>query len=847
MANIAPNTTCSLAGTRIWMCRLNFDPPKRECKTEDSQKSSQNSSETSIFDDYMDGLHVTPLNSAYVLLIPLTGGGESIPLDPANVRLCRTGKDGELLKISEGEIDSGVPPSNESTWQVFCPEDEMLYCWTLSVDRFKRVLREAREDLEEARRTYDFAAFRVVRERIENDSDGEFLFELFDGPHLTVWLLRHALAAPSSGPLPGYVKGYDLRNPPTKWNASIHHHCNFVFARRRVADAIYCGELIQNHAISLRQRSVKEFAIFAQLQDFCRKSEEHERVERLDKAAEHQIFRDVYFEYAYACARELAIKRDLFQKAATVSFNQNGWKAAAVQIATISNGSCVHPCIDLSQDDPRWKFRRMDPHMVMEYFDFYRFGADPHMIETANHSADAEYNVSIILDNLRGKVSSLLGGLHYYDVLVCVGDYPEADTVDRRIHERYLELSVDVQHPWWETFDPEEESLWEKLKPILEDGGYFVDKATYLYNDHLGNVETIEKYNAMLKSSKKRATRMFKKLADWNKLLGGETLTLKRGSFQVTADGATGIVTVKDGSRKVAEMRLLVTDVREVKTKVPLPKLKSRAQKMRFRQVTNFHASYFLELETPFKEITAWPRWLNVIGLAVATSISILEAREKLAEKVGGTETMLAVTRVAKDTFELIESFSSALHASLPYAEEEGAVVKFAKLGEKFAGPGFVLEAFLNVHDGMLILLFDEDTLAAEAKDRGDDFEVWLQESKGFVLVMSPAPGVAAAGYGVVAELGTAATFEAAIAALGMSLAIAGVVIVAIDVATYVHEGFSSSMLNFEKKVREARKKEFGDASEKDRTQASLHHFLKTADHLAKRPAQESVWQTSTQ
>jgi hypothetical protein len=861
MSNIAPNTTCGLASTRIWMCRLNFDPPQRKPHRKSHKDSSlgssktpepkqeDSSSETSIFDAYMDGLHLTPLDSAYVLLIKIAGCDESIPPDPANAMFCRTAKDGELLTISEGQINSDVPPSNASTWQLFQPNDEMVCFWTLSVKRFKRVVQEARQDFEQAKRTYDFERFRVVQERLHEDSESEFSFELIEDTETLVPLLRHALVPiDPSAAAPGYFYGGDLLSRPEEWNSKIEQYPNYVLARRRVADAIYSGELIQYHALGLRQRSAKEFATFAHVQDICRKTKNHERATEIDNAAVNEDYRDIWYEYAYACANDIRIERGLFKTAVTVMGSDFGWQQAATQITNINSG-CVHPDAVLTRRGIQWRDRHMDSDKIMQYFDFYRFGALPRIQAAVISTARAETNVMDAVKRIRTKVLHLLGGFHYYDVLVCYSNYEHGNTLDRAIHERYLELSADVQNHWWEKFDPENGPSGEKLKQFLEDAGSFLDKAPEMYADHLGSVETIEKYNEMLASNEARAHRMFRKLADWNKLLygdEGDTVSLNRGTFTLTASASTGIVTLKDGDRIVSEMRLIITDVKEVNREVEQPRLKSGAQKKRMKVVMEYHARYDLELKEPFHSIKQWPRWLSVIGLAISTCISVMEAREKLTEKLGDIGTVVAVTRAAKDTFEIIDGFSAALHNCLPYAKKGGAVLKFAELGEKVAGPGFVLEAILNVHDGMQILLFDENSLSENARERGATVEVELQLVRGWLLVMSPVLGVQAGGTALAIGLSTTVAFEAALAALCFSLAAAAILIVAIEIAVYVNDGFSSGMTDLDEEHQKAQQKEFSGGGN-HRTFDSLQRFSKTADILTKKPAQESVWQTSTQ
>jgi hypothetical protein len=122
--------------------------------------------------------------------------------------------------------------------------------------------------------------------------------------------------------------------------------------------------------------------------------------------------------------------------------------------------------------------------------------------------------------------------------------------------------------------------------------------------------------------------------------------------------------------------------------------------------------------------------------------------------------------------------------------------------------------------------------LSAKAVVDGDEFEGWLQESKGLILVASAVPGAVAAGSTLVLGGTAAAAFSAALPPLGVALAIASILVVGIEIAIYLHRGPSNVMEPIEEALERALKKEFGAVKDshgheykKERTYESISRF----------------------
>ncbi len=845
-SHVAANCTNTIQCARVWLARLSFEPLLRDSEKINSKGSSGESSKKNIFTRYMEGMRIQPLKEAYVLLIPTAGEAASVPADPANAILCRTSKEGELLRIDEGKIDSGIPSSEPSNWVLFTPDTTVIYYWTLSPKRFRRVIKDARKDYASATLLHDFSSFQVSPQFASGNYSPlsrKFLFELLE-KNSDWWMadsiFEHALMVPPSANAgPGFFQGFVLKFPHDG-TKELKTYLPYVLARRRVADAIYCGELAQYHALGLRQRSAEEFAVFAQVKDIFNKATTEELDPEFVTTTHYE-----YYQYGRKCGLNSRIDRKLYSDAVDVSPGRDGWKDAQARIA--KDYGYLSPSMQLDIDQPQYKHMETVNHSdAMRYFDFYRFSINPEVQPALQYALESEPRICSQLESLSKRIAAFIGAIAYFDVVMCLGTYRDEATVEKQIHARYLDLSLDVCHAWWKTFEPDQSS-WERLKPYIEDTGSFGDKFFGTYSEHFNNFEHIEKYNKLLESNVKQAKQLVNKMVTWNELIGGQKANLKDPfdkSFEVNADLKKGLVTIRKDGKDVAKLQLLLKDVKEGTTTVA-EEVRVGNRRVGWRKVAVPEKYPRFELKPQFKEVKAWPAWLSVFGQVLSLTASISEAVKTWGKDEDSDEGIIVTAQVAKDSLQLIDGFSSALHATFPYAEETGMVIEFAKVGEIVKGPGLLLEAILNLQEGAMILVLQEDSPAASAVRRGDFYEGGLQEARGMVLVASPVLGLAEGAGAVLAGEAAGAAFAAALPMLGLGLALAGLIVVGINIALYIHHGPANSMEDIEKALDKARVREFGDSlnvPEKHRTEDSLKRFSLTVEKLVAGNVTQSAW-----
>src|SRR5262249_17439099 len=182
----------------------------------------------------------------------------------------------------------------------------------------------------------------------------------------------------------------------------------------------------------------------------------------------------------------------------------------------------------------------------------------------------------------------------------------------------------------------------------------------------------------------------------------------------------------------------------------------------------------------PFKKIRVWPSWLGAFGDTVALAMSISQFSDDWEE---GKVT--AVAKLAKNTFGAVSSVSNALYFTFRATTKIPGILAFA------GGAGLVLEAILNVKEGILLVIGGEDTEVARALERGDELDATMLRVKGVVLILSVTPGPILAGVAVATG---GEVVGAGLAGLGWGLGVGAVLVVGIEAAIYTHSGPSDAM-----------------------------------------------------
>jgi len=855
-SRVAANCTNTFQCKKLWMCRLSFAGIPQQTKP-DAPKEAEKEDPDTWFDKYMNGLKVEPLKEAYVLLVPTSSGQASVAPNACSPILCRTGQDGEILKIQEREVESCVPNSDIAHWMLFGADSTYSYFWTFSKRIFKNVVREAKADIENVICNYEFGGFIVSnQERPPYESSDKRTWELMERPAydlLQPFLITSARGSSYPGTYPGHLILYDLHHACKKpQTPNIAFDRDYLFARCDMIDSIYLAELVHYHAMSLRQKTIKDFAVFKQIEDICQMAEERETIPGLEFENTSEVIfarhiksqpstRKAFLDYAFDCAErskeEIDVK--LFSLAIDVLPTDGAWARAANEI--YQKFKIVHPCADengLVRDFEYFQATNTAP--VIHYFEFYRFANEQSAKQWyRNFLPFTENNIESRLKAIQAELRDFLGRhIPWDDLITHMDTHCEADLCKRcDLNARFLDLAVSCHYRWWEHLHLDSEDLWKKREPDWEWTGELPHKAGELLTHHFGTLETVQKYNEILEQSEEAWGRMFKELARLNKRMGG--LIVKRklpNKVTGTADFAKGTIVVMEDGRKVTTLHFLkkvdtetVSVLKEGKVRAHAGPRQRKKIKQQWKKKIVKRTTYELQ-ETHLKEFREWPEFLEAAGAFVSLTLSVLEIIEIIKgdeEKTTGEE-IEAFAALGRDTCLFIASFSEALNSTFGYAAETGGMLtKFEKVGHVLKGPGLILEAAINVEQGSTILLLGEDSLSAQAVVKGDVIEGWLQEVKGLVLVASVVPGVVAAGSALLAGGTAAAVFAAALPPLGIALAIAALLVIAIDFGIYIFSEPESVMKPMEEALDKALKNEFGKdfLGQNERTYDSIRKF----------------------
>jgi hypothetical protein len=844
---VAPECRNVLACQTLSLCRIGFDPvPDEKVTAKDHEPGSK-----TWFNMYVEGMSIDPLQKSFVALIPISEGSSSIAPAASAMRLCRTSDSGLLLEIEESQIDSDPPAPDPANWFLFQEESTYLYFWTFSRKHFRTVIKAVRANIQKALGKYEFCSFQVVRAHPFVKARHPLRLLTEEEHSIRLNLLEHNMFAPASQvSYPGYYEGLRLHSSAYRWRSPVYGNGHYVFARCNTLDAFYTAELLHYHAISLRQRTLEEFAIFAQTKNIAEMADSHERVPEFEEGRPWYYKR--FFEYAYDCAKA-GVERDDFTVAVEILATNFSWQSMGIKI--YEDYRIQHPC--LNKEGVIDNFVEVQVPAVMNYFDFYRFGFQSRHRSLIQFADLTQSKIEKSLRQVQAHIKSYLKkNVRYADLMIhldthCVPDY----FCRQALHRRYLNLSLNSAYHWWNDFEIESESDWDQIKEFVEWTGESGHKFADLFQEFFANYENIERYIEELEEGEKtlehairsaqfagRVQQMMNKLTKYNHWANGKTVSREIKGLTYKADMRTGVVRVMAKDKEVASLRFITqvsekTEVREL----PPRRLISRRIRSRWRtvEVKVKQVSHVVEepiIESPvMKPYQNWPNWLNAFGSALALACSIAEVVEDFKGKARKTteEKVVAVVKVAKDSFLFIDGFTNALNASLKYARKEcGVVTRLAEIGEAVKGPGLILEAALNLHEGTVILLLNEDSLAAAAVREGDDVEGALQEARGLVLVASVVPGAVAAGSALVAGGSAAAIYAAALGPLGIGLAFGALVVIGISVAIYIHEGPANVMKPIGKALDKAANEEFGEFLDKERTYDWIVEFAGSSDAI---------------
>lgn len=828
---VAPGSVNTVACRRLSARRVSFDalppPPGKEGEGGGTGKEDKRT----LFEIYMSGLKVEPLKGAYLLFVPVapsSAEGQTGVPDVTEMFCARTDNFGAILRIDESEIGRAVPKDEMAHWALFKNDGYYLWFWTLSNKVFQQVLADVKKNPAVATTMSEFDTFQVVP--ASSDALAAKAHKL---PLLELPLGSERLGGDS---VRGRLLGRSIFTPhPSREFAGYWDESDaepFLIARCGVIDAVYAAELLHCHAVALRQRSIEHAANFSRVDGIIAAAEAKAPVDDIDAENRVNKWGPEYYQYAYECARDLLVERATFCDAISVSTtNPDRWIRAADHIE--KDLGHRHPCRHNEQGYITQYAGLYQIHPVERYFDFYRFGTEQKTKNWHSWQRYSEQQIAFHLDAVRAALREFMdANLAYFHFMSHLDMHFDADPGRRAdFHDRYLRLAQWLGYRWWEGLERElEHEAGGELPEAFEWVAELGDKTGRIFAKWLGDLETIKETNHLLKSDAKAVEKFLNTLYRYHAKIAKTKFekTLPGGKVKVDIDFAGGMITFRgDAKLERAGPFEFMSKVRAadgaefeglVDKKATRVTRKLAAKALKAGQLRDF------EVKAPYKMPVAWPSWLEAAGAVFASALTMHEICVRL-KREEDIDVWLAV-QGTHDVLIAVDTVSNALATTMMWAGKKSAWVnKFAEVGEMVKGPGFILEAAMNLHEGGTIILVYDKSSAVKAWKDGDTITGHAEFARGFVLVSSTtaglglgayaAGGAIAAGGGAAAAGGATAVFAAFCTPLGIALAIGGVISVCISVGIYIHRGSESTMKEIEDALNQARDEEFGDTGNK--------------------------------
>jgi hypothetical protein len=832
---------------RIRLCRVVLDS-----LPEFNQGAAESKDKKTWFELAAERLKIEIVTNAYVILLRIDYCDTIMRESLEHGVFARTDGNGELVYICDlVDADDSALSRTSNDPMLFNYMEEVLCFWTQAREGFTNVLGKLQADTDQA--VADFFELRTVQDGFTfsnrwnedlRDDPFDLLEPLVGGP-ARLALIREVLVGYPAGKqytgfFPAQVVDMWLHaSDPMLPARDTSEYVGYWMVGSKAIYALYLAELLYYHTLSLPQRYASDFATFAQARDLVEKSRSGERDPSLDEATQTFYMGTYPFKYAwwleyrnyaYSCARNGGVSRDLFRTA--IDFNwatqSDGWWQAADDILRIEP-KAIHPVDHTKPVNYPDMWHTIGEDAAMAIFDFYRFGLEYEENHWFDTIEETEEDLKRMTGEILAQVREYLGKYVTKSALIAQMGFWYPDDPDRRgelIH-RYLTISDQTGYDW--STDAEHDLKYESmLKEFAEWFGTLLKKVTETIEHHYEKLETLQKLANNLANKEHEITLFIGRFADWEKRIGRyqdlqelpdqqfQKLKLTRQNIRKLIKGAevkvpkiTISAVTTSGEKTVFELQFLEDEVDDVALD---RRLVQKVIKTRDVDLDKLLKLKKYEHHAHLEHVKLWPKCLVAAGQWIGLVVNSQKLIEEFKKDSNG-EIGMALVKVGHDVFEVADGTPELLSAlrHSPVAEELGTLVA-RKLVVK--GGAAVLEVVINYHDGAQILFMDEDSPAVEAAAEGRQTIATLQKMKGVVLVTGTTIGVIAGGAAFVGAVGAGAGVGAAVGAalppLGLALAITAAVVVVIDVGIYLLYGPANIMEELLKELHKANGREFG-------------------------------------
>jgi hypothetical protein len=783
-------------------------------------------------------LDIVPVVGAYVVCLQRTLGGEparaSLP-----IRWGRTNDLGWMLEPEEGRLHEPVPAAGRMPSQTFFGEpvgDEMpvhareqmlldmgetydVY-WSFDRDRFDEVAAELKEDPSATPRGLPCQRF-FFQPRFPYPIEGLELLDEGLRQRVSHFLLRNE----DRGFVVGQQYGQEI--------------CVFDVTPEPLR-ALYLCEFLQFWSIKASKASAQNLATLVRARNLAEAAHHGSPDIQMEGhfnakpgSPEREVL-DHYRDYVWQCAAHgvpgASLRESLEVTLGAVREPDSVWYVEANGIGQRTQGQAVHPA-----------FRKL-PHnrlvldssiqtLLMEYFEFYRYGGRLQRRGIAARIADAVEELDNTSEATRSLIAQLLAGHISHPELINALQWgtPEDPALRKELFMRQLATCADVEFAWWRDLEAYTANDWktlsERIKWMTALPFGFAEAFKSFFEHRL------RAYDLGADTANKALTLFYRyhaaSVGKLNAPVFEEQLPTLKTKVRINfRDSTLTVLRAHEGTTKLdSPIEFIFTTLEQTVATdglAPPPGLMTRARKRRFdlAKANGQVVEYDVELPVDIKRAKEMgaqaPAVLTLACGALNTFFGTMGAMDQLKQGVKlERKNIEAWYELGKNTLGLVDSLASLQDAMAPKIDGYSPLLKQLSPAITTATRAvFVIDAGYNLATGMELLFSDDGAVAYELR-QGRTVRSMALQAKGWLQLASAASyGALNAGLLLTLFGGASATgfLAAAAGPVGIGFAVGGVVIACIDGALDLTKEFGAQVGALEEALDGALRKELPDS-----------------------------------
>ncbi|MDB4972110.1 MAG: hypothetical protein JWN48_451 [Myxococcaceae bacterium] len=782
-------------------------------------------------------LDIVPVVGAYVVCMQRTLGGEAADAS-LPIRWGRTNNLGWILEPEEGRLYDDVPAARRMPSQSFFGEpvgdelpvpdkEQMLLVmgesydvyWSFDRERFDEVADELKKDPSATPRGLPCQRF-VFQPRFPYPLEGLDLLDEELRKRVSHFLVRNE----DRGFVVGRQYGQEI--------------CIFDVTPEPLR-ALYLCEFLQFWSIKATMASAQNLATLVRVRNLAEAAHHGSPDIQMEGhfaakpgSPEREVL-DHYRDYVWQCAANGVGRVPLARSLEVTQKNSKDhvarWHVEADSIGRQTEGRAVHPTFRVL---PRSHLVLDGPtqDLLLEYFEFYRFGARLKRRDVAERVTTAIEELDSASEASQSLITQLLSAhsSHAEFVNALQWGTPAESALRIELLRRHLTACASVAFNWWKVLESYTANDWkafsDRLKWMTALKSGFGDAFKNFFDHQL------KAYRLAEDSANKALTTFYRyHAASVGKLqapIFEEQLPTLKTKVRVNFRANTiTVLGAYDGTTRLdSPIEFVFTTLEQTVDPAglkPPPGNMTRARKRRFDlakssgQVVEYDVELPVDIKRARERGAQLPASLALASGALNTFFGTIGAFEQLKQGVKLERTNVeAWYELGKNTLGLVDSLASLQDAMAPKVEGYSPLLqRLSPAITKATRTVAVIDAGYNLATGLELLFSDDGAVAYELR-QGRSVRALSLRVKG-VLQLASAAASGAMGAGLLTVFGgaTATGFLAAAAGpVGLGVAVGGVLIACLDGTLDLTKEFGAQVSALEAELDKAQLQELPES-----------------------------------